>query len=122
MVAVDVTVAGLFVVIVRSKPLNIMLLAFVCLATLFIFNVLFLRRAHRKIGPPAAEDSPKLRSRSFFVYVCAAIYFLGTLYGVLMISEGELPRTMWPLLLIPLSLAIFCLKTARRIGPQKRGF
>ena len=50
------------------------------------------------------------------MYACSAIFFVGTLYGVLMIAQGDLPRMVSPLLLVPLSLAVYCLKTARRPG------
>lgn len=93
------------------------------LIELLIFNFLFLRR---KLGKkPSTEETVRHSSR-FYVYACAGIFFIGMLYGVLMISQGELPRTILPLLLVPLSLAIYCLIVARRSrthkpdGPQQR--
>lgn len=92
-------------------------------ATVLISNVLFLRRKLRMLGPPTteegarvppltAEEGARVPRRRFSLYGSAAVFFAGTLYGLLMISQGDLPRPVLPLLLIPLFLAVYCLKVA----------
>ncbi len=114
-VAVDIAVILIFVVAWLNKPHDLVVFATICFPTLFIFNFLFLRRKLKRVGPPAAEQGTRSSPR-FSVYACSAIFFVGTLYGVLMIAQGDLPRMVSPLLLVPLSLAVYCLKTARRAG------
>lgn len=117
MVAMDVVF--LFIVILLSRLLDLRVLAAICFPTLLVSNFLFLRRKLRMVGQAPTKEGAVTRSHRFSVYACSAIFFVGTLYGVLMISQGELPRTILPLLLVPLSLAVYCLRTARRAGVRK---
>jgi len=117
MAALDVVV--LFIVILLSRFSDLTVLAAICLPTLLIFNFLFLRRKLRTAVQDPKKEGAVTHSHMFSVYACSTIFFVGTLYGVLMILQGELPRTVLPLLLVPLSLAVYCLKTARRAGARK---
>jgi len=119
MAAVDTAVVFLVVALALVRPWDITLLAAVCFPSLLLVNFLFLRGKLSEIGPPATEEQTVPRSRRFCIYACAAVFFAGTLYGLLMVMQGEIPRTVLPLLLIPLSLAIYSLKTARRVGTRK---
>jgi len=116
MVALDTVVVLLAVLAVLINPRVLTLLASVCFPTLLVLNYLFLRRKLGRIGPPAAEERSTPYSGRFSIYACSAIFFAGTLYGLLMIMRGDLPRTVLPLLLVPLSVAIYCLRTARGAG------
>lgn len=116
-VAVDVAVV--LIVVLLSRSFNLMLLVAVCLPALLIFNFLFLRYKLRLVGQAPTEGRAAGRSHKFSLYACSAIFFVGTFCGVLMISQGELPRMILPLLLVPLSLAVLCLRTARRSGMRK---
>jgi predicted MFS family arabinose efflux permease len=118
MVAVDAVVV--LVVVLLSRLFTVMLLAALCLPALLIFNFLFLRYKLRVVGQAPTEERAAGHSHRFSVYACSAIFFAGTLYGVLMISQGELPRTALPLLLVPLSLAVYCLRRARRAGVRMK--
>lgn len=120
MIAVDGAAILVFVLALLSRPRDLPLLATICFVTLFLFNFVFLRRKLRNVGPPATEESVT-HSRSVSVYACSVIFFVGTLYGVLMIAGGELPRTILPLLLVPLSLAVYLLKVARRAVTRRVG-
>jgi hypothetical protein len=117
MVAVDAAV--ILVVVLLSWLFTLMLLAAVSLPALLIFNFLFLRYKLRVVGQAPTEGRAAGHSHKFSVYACSAIFFVGTLYGVLMISQEELPWTILPLLLVPLSLAVYCLRTARAAGVRK---
>lgn len=117
MVAVDAAV--ILVAVLLSRLFTLTLLAAVCLPALLLFDFLFLRYKLRVVGQAPTEGRAAGHSHKFSVYACSAIFFVGTLYGVLMISQGELPRTILPLLLVPLALAIYCLRTVRRAGAGK---
>jgi len=119
MTAVDTTLVFLLVVVFLRWPSNRMILAAVCFPALLIFNFIFLRRKLRMVGPPTAEEGARAHAHKFSLYGGSAIFFAGTLYGLLMISQGELPRTVLPLLLIPLSLAVYSLRVARRSAARK---
>jgi hypothetical protein len=115
MTAIDV--AALFVLVLVSRFVAVTLLSAVCVPFLLILNFLFIRNKLRA----ARQDSPGERmashSNNFYVYACSVIFFLGTIYGLSMILQGEIPRAILPLLLIPLSFAIYCL----RMGLKSRG-
>jgi uncharacterized membrane protein YfcA len=117
LVAVDAVLV--LIAVLLSRFVSLTVLAPVGFAILLTLDYLFLRRSLKKVDPRTAEDSTRPRSRRFYGYACSAIFFIGTLYGVLMISEGELPRRILPLLLVPLMLAVYCLITARRAGARK---
>ena len=117
MVATDVVFV--LIIVLLSRFLNIVALAMVCLPALLIFNFLFLRRKFKMVSQAPVGGGALPHSRAFSVYACSAIFFVGTLYGVLMILQGVLPRTILPLLLVPLSLAVYCFRTARRTGAPK---
>ena len=116
-VAVDTAV--LLVVVFLRHLFAVMWLAAVCLPAFLIFNFLFLRHKVRVVGQAPTGARATNHSRRFSVYVCSAIFFVGALYGVLMIAEGELPRSILPLLLVPRFLAVYCLRTARKARVRK---
>jgi hypothetical protein len=119
LVASNTAVVLLFAVLALLSPQNINLLAAICFPALLTINLLFLRRRLRRIGAPDEEEQAVARSGQFSTYACSAIFFAGTLGGLLMIMQGELPRTVLPLLLIPLSVAIYCLRIARGSGTRR---
>jgi hypothetical protein len=120
LVATDVALIALFIVVASTiKSSDVALVSPVCFMVLSFSNFLFLRRNLGTIGGTAAEEGAMSRSQRFSTYLCSIVFFVGTLYGVLMISQGNLPRAMLPVLLVPLSLAIYCLRTARRAGERR---
>lgn len=120
-VVADAALLILFVVLVSSRPSILTPAAVICFLILLISNLLFLRHKKRVSGPRISEETSASHSHDSFLYLGSAIFFVGTLYGVVMISRGELPRTTLPALLVPLSLAIYCLRTALRgRGAPKR--
>ncbi|WP_420239027.1 hypothetical protein ACOBR2_05410 [Telmatobacter bradus] len=112
-VAWDVALLLLFMV--AFLPAHLKIAAATYLPTVLIFNVVMLRRNQKTAGTPTARAGDGARSGRSSLYICSGMFFAGTLYGLLTISQGELPRTTLPLLLVPLLLAVYCLKMARRI-------
>jgi hypothetical protein len=104
---------------VAFLPSHLKVMAVTYLPIVLISNVVLLRR-NRKIVGMAAMDSAGAQTRSGkrSLYICSGMFFAGTLYGLLTISQGELPRTILPLLLVPLLLAVYCLKMARRVATR----
>jgi hypothetical protein len=119
MVAVNTALLFLLVAVFLRASSHLMIVIAVCFPALVIFNFLFLRRKLRRIGPPAEEECGVAHSGRFSTYACSAIFFAGTLGGLRMITQGELPWTTLPFLVFPLSLAIYCLKVARRNSTRK---
>jgi len=113
-VAVDAVLLCAFVSLYLYPPTHSVLLLALFMPTSLIFNFLFLRRKLRALGPPTTEDAAKARRNKFSLYRGSAIYFAGTLYGLLMFAQRQLPLTLLPVLLIPLSLAIYFFRAARR--------
>lgn len=114
MLAADVGVLALFVVVVLTTSIDVRLLAAVGFPILLVYNFLFLQRKLRTTEPIVSPGGNVTRSSPFSIYACSAIFFLGTLYGLLMIGQGELPRAVLPLLIVPVSISVFCLRMARR--------
>jgi hypothetical protein len=117
MVAVDflfvLGLAGL------SRMLGSTLLLACGLPALLSFNYLFLRRKPKIPVMELRPEEPAPRQPAFSLYACSAIFFVGTLIGLVRFAEGELPWELLPLLLVPLSLAIYLLRVARRAGVRK---
>jgi hypothetical protein len=113
LVALDVVLLLIFAA--SFLPTHLKLMATTYLPTVLIVNVVLLRRSRKTLGTPMVSAGTVTRSGRRSLYVCSGIFFAGTLYGLLTISQGELPRMVLPLLLIPLSLAVYCLKMARPI-------
>lgn len=115
----DVVLVLLFAVIAPNRSRDLVLLSAVCFPTLLISNILFLQRRLKLGGPHREEGGTMPGKRKLNAYICSGVFFVGTLYGVLMIFQGELPWKIAPVLLVPLSLAIYCLKFARSgAGPK----
>jgi hypothetical protein len=117
MVVVDVAVVAAVVLLSRVFPIALLTVVFV--PALLTFNFLFLRKRLKTTGQVSPEDRAAGRSHKFSVYACSAVFFLGTIYGLLMISQGQLPGTTLPVLLVPLSLAVYCLRTGLRAGSRR---
>src|SRR5579864_7909462 len=113
-------VVGVSILLLLSRFFDLRVLGAIGFPALLVSNFLFLRRRRKAIGTAPLEEAPLGRSRFFSAYACAAIFFFGTLYGILGISEGKLPRAVAPLLLIPLSMALYSVKTARRLRARKQ--
>jgi len=114
MIAVDTALLFLLLAVFFLRPSSIVILAAIYLPMVLIFNVLFLRRKMSSIGPVATEERAKPRPRRFSLFACSAIFFVGTLLGLMKILHGELPLTILPFLLVPLAVAVYCLKLALR--------
>ena len=119
MVAADTALLFLFVVVFLRWPTNRMIVVGICFPALLILNFIFLRRKLRMVGPPTAEEGARAHPHKLSLYGCSAIFSTGTLYGLLMISQGELPWTTLPFLLVPLSVAVYCFRVARRNAARK---
>jgi hypothetical protein len=119
MLAADVVVVGAFTVAALTRPNAVTVLAPGCFAVLLLSNFLFLRRKLRMVGQTQPKEGTVNHSNRFSLYACSAIFFVGTLYGLLMIWHGQLPRETLPLLLVPLSLAVYCLKIALKPRTRK---
>jgi len=117
MVGIDAAVV--LIVVLLSRLVTVTLLSAVCVPALLIFNFLFVRYKLRVVGQAPAEERAASHSQRFSVYACSAIFFVGTIYGLWMISLGQLPRTILPLLLVPLSLGVYCLRTGLRSEARK---
>lgn len=117
-VAVDAAVLFVSAIAFLARPHLPVVLAAVCFLSILIFNFLFLRRRLRKAGPPVAEESVANQQR-LFLYLGSVIFIVGPLYGAMLVVQGELPRFIFPAFLVPLSVAVYCLKTARKIGTRK---
>lgn len=119
-VAADVGFLFAFVLVVANDPAYLEVGTAVFLPCVLIANFLFLRRGLRRHGPPVSSGAGKSRTQSFWLYACSCVFFFGTLYGLLTILRGGLPKAVLPGLLIPLLVALYCLKTARQIGGWRR--
>jgi hypothetical protein len=119
MIAADAVFLFLLVLAVQNKPTYLPLAAAIYLLVVLISNSLFLRRKVRLAGPPRAEQRREGHSGSFSLYAASVIFFAGTLYGVLLFLHGDLPGKVLPILLVPFSLAVYILRTARRNKVQK---
>jgi hypothetical protein len=116
MVALDF--AFLLIIVLLSRSLDLIMLGAICLPTLLIFNFLFLRRKLRMTNRPDTERV-EAHSHKFSVYACSAVLFAGTVYGLITIVRGELPGAILPVLLVPLSLAVYCFRAGRSAGVRK---
>jgi hypothetical protein len=121
MIAADTVILFLLILLVHSKPAYLALAAAGYLLLVLISNFLFLRRKLRLAGPSNVKRSSEGHSGRFSLYAASVVFFLGTLYGGLMILHGDLPMVILPALIIPLVLAIYMLKTARKTGTHKPG-
>lgn len=121
MVAADAVFLFLLILGVQSKPAYLPFAAAIYLLVVLISNSLFIRRKLRLAGPPSAEQNGGKHPNSFSLYAASAIFFAGTLYGLLMFLHGDLPGKVVPVLLVPLSLAIYILRIARRNSVQRSG-
>jgi hypothetical protein len=114
MVAVDAALLILLLIVFLRSPSSLTILAAIYLPTVLIFNVLLLRRKLKMGGFSATKENTQIRPHAFSLYACSAIFFTGTVGGLLTISHGELPRTTLPGLLFPFLIAVYCLRLARR--------
>lgn len=117
MVAWDVALLLLFMGAFLPSHLRVMGAIF--LPTVLTFNVLFLNRSRRVAETPAASGSAAANTGKSSLYVCSGVFFAGVIGGLLTIIQGELPWTTLPMLLVPLLVAVYCLKMARRLATRK---
>ena len=117
MIVFDIVLLAVFMA--AFLPAHLKILAAAYLPLTLVINVAFLRSSRGKTAKaPAASGVNGARSGKSSLYMCSGIFFIGTLYGLLTIIEGELQRTFLPLLLVPLSIAIYCWRMARRVAAQ----
>ncbi len=116
-VAVDAAVIS--VAVLLSRSLTVTLVSGICLPVLLILNLLILRHKLRVTVKARPERLAAGRPRRFSVYACSALFLLGTTYGLLMVSHGQLPRATLALLLVPLSLGVYCLRAGYRARSRK---
>ncbi|MGH9733787.1 MAG: hypothetical protein ACRD8A_04255 [Candidatus Acidiferrales bacterium] len=110
---VDFVLVSLAAAVLVLKPRDALIVAPVCFVVLLLSNFDMLR-GKRRISEPKSREVMVGRSPKFSAYFLTIFCFVGTLYGALLISEGELPRTFAVFLLVPFLLAIHCWRTARR--------
>jgi len=77
-------------------------------------NYFLLRRKVKAREPSDGESETVSRSNRAYLYLCSAIFSIGSVYGVLMVMRGELPWAVLVCLPVPLSIAIFTYRLARR--------
>lgn len=116
-VLVDFVALCLVIVLIAAHPAY---LAFAVVAYAVVMvggNFLFLRRKfkHAETPYPGIERG-KQRPRRFSLYATSAVFLAGALYGLVLFLNGDVPIKLLPILLIPLSLAIYILRTARQVG------
>lgn len=109
---VDFILVFLATVVLVLRPRDALAVAPVCFLLLLLSNVVLLRRK-RRTSAAKSDEATVSRSPTLSAYFLAVFYFVGTLYGVLLILEGEIPRAVALFLLVPLLLAVHCLRTAR---------
>lgn len=119
MIAVDAVFLFLLILAVQNKPTYLPLAAAIYLLIVLISNSLFLRRKVRLAGRPSAEQGREGHTSGFSLYAASIIFFAGTVYGVFMFIHGDLPGKGLPILLVPFSLGVYILRTARRNRVQK---
>jgi len=86
--------------------------------TFAVLDYWLIRRMRKKLGPPGPKDViPKSSVRN--CYIGSGLFFLGFLYGLLMISHGELEASLSPVLLVPLALSAYCLWIARKASKRR---
>lgn len=54
------------------------------------------------------------------LYICAAIFFFGALWGAVMIARGDLPLISGVGVLFVVAMAIFCFRTARKVEAKNK--
>jgi hypothetical protein len=112
---------ALFVVALAmlSRLLASTLLLACGLPVLLTPNYLLVRRRPGLRRPPVGQDEPGARHNPFCLYVGSALFVGGALYGLALFCTGGLPWVLLPVLLAPLSLALYLLRAARRDGGRK---
>lgn len=111
-IAVDVALAFCLAVVSRFAASVLVLgLGFPILLT---FNYLYLRRSIRVAGSSTAGQTRPTPRDARSHYAAAAIFLGGTLYGLAQFFSGQMPLTVLPVLVVPLSLGPYMLRTARR--------
>lgn len=113
-VAVDTSV--IVTTIPLSHLIDLRWLAIIYIPVLLIFHVMLLRHRLSAIAYPSTGKDTALRFRKRSLSLGSFIYFAGTLYGLFMVLIGALPWVILPVLLVPLSVAIYCLRAASKAG------
>ena len=121
MTSVTLNVISLFalflVIFSMHNPSHVMILVAAYVPVALIGNIIFVRRRVATRQQSLMAVPPRLdSSRSRYSYICAGMFILGTCYGILMLVDGEIPVYVIPLLAIPISLAIYCFRSARRLA------
>lgn len=80
---------------------------------LLVLNIALIQHKVLRKGQTNGGGVMDRRTR-ISTYVFSSIFFLGTAYGLLLLLGGEIPWTISPVLLIPLLLAIYALRIARK--------
>ena len=106
-------------VVALSRVLDSNLLLACGFPVLLSINYLFLRRKPKTPSSDLSAQEPPPRQSPYSLYVGSVIFFMGTLIGLATFVAGELPLSLLPVLLFPLSLAIYFLRVARRVGVRK---
>lgn len=114
-VVVDFILVCLTAAVLVLRPRDALVIAPVCFVVLLLSNLAMLRSRH-KVSESKSNEVMVARSPKFSAYFLTIFFCVGTLYGALLISEGELPRTSALFLLVPFFLAIHCWRIARRDG------
>jgi membrane protein implicated in regulation of membrane protease activity len=114
MVIMDISLLVIFVA--AFLPSHMKIMAATYLPIVLVSNVVFLRHSRKTEGTPGISANTMVRSGKSPLYICSGMFFIGAFGGLLTIIQGELPRTLLPLLLVPLLVAVYCWRMARRIA------
>jgi len=116
MVAADAVLVFLLVLVIAPVPAYLERAGAIFLPTVLIANYLFLRHSLRQVGPPETRRRSTDWAQRFWLYVGSGIFLVGALCGLLTILSRDLPKSLLPALLIPLLIALYGLKMARKAG------
>lgn len=80
-------------------------------------NVFLLRRSNADERAKNSHNT-SLRKGRFYLYARSAVFLCGFLYALVLIADGQLPRTTFPILMGPLLISIYLFTLTR--GANKR--
>lgn len=119
MLAADVLLVLIFAAFTSKGSRYAPLLAAACFAALVGSNFVVLHRKLRAQGPADPKGRTERASGRFWAYAGSAVFFVGSFYGILMVSQGTLPWTTLLALPVPLSVAVVFFRIGRNATSKK---
>jgi len=119
MLAADVFLVLIFAAFTSEGSRYTSTVTVICFATLVGSNLLFLYRRLKALGPADPRDRAGSESDRFWAYAGSALFFIGSLYGVIMVSQGVLSWATLLALPIPLSVAVVFFRIGRNAASRK---